>query len=170
MTIAAVLGFEKSPAQKMWWFLQVHASWHQLMSVVCCFRNGWNNTAKRLLVSKTKVFWCRQNLSERLPYKNSGGVLVWLSFCSEVQICICPSWCHCHSVSLASVNPDWFYLSGTGSPRMAHKWLLYWLTRVVPDSAVKRVCVSRTAQGDFFQISDWYPIPLCFLTCVLSFV
>jgi len=21
-----------------------------------------------------------------------------------------PSWCHCHSLSLASVNPDWFYL------------------------------------------------------------
>jgi len=26
-------------------------------------------------------------------------------------------WCHCHSLSLAPVNPDWFYLSGTGSPR-----------------------------------------------------
>jgi len=23
---------------------------------------------------------------------------------------------HCHSLSLARVNPDWFYLSGTGSP------------------------------------------------------
>jgi len=22
---------------------------------------------------------------------------------------------HCHSLSLAPVNPDWFYLSGTGS-------------------------------------------------------
>ena len=32
-----------------------------------------------------------------------------------MQICIWPSWCHCHSLSLASVNPDWFYLSGTGS-------------------------------------------------------
>jgi len=29
-------------------------------------------------------------------------VSVW----SEVQICISPSWCHCHSLSLA---PDWFY-------------------------------------------------------------
>jgi len=27
-----------------------------------------------------------------------------------------PSWCHCHSLSLAPVNPDWFYLSGTSSP------------------------------------------------------
>jgi len=34
----------------------------------------------------------------------------------EVQICIWPSWCHCHSLSLDPVNPDWFYLSGTGLP------------------------------------------------------
>jgi len=27
-----------------------------------------------------------------------------------------PSRCHCHSLSLAPVNPDWFYLSDTGSP------------------------------------------------------
>jgi len=32
------------------------------------------------------------------------------------QICIWLSWCHCHSLSLAPVNPDWFYLSGTNSP------------------------------------------------------
>jgi len=29
-----------------------------------------------------------------------------------VQICISPSRCHCHSLSLATVNPDWFYLPG----------------------------------------------------------
>ena len=46
--------------------------------------------------------------------KLSGGVLAWLSVWSEVQTCIRPSWCHCHSLSLAS---DWFYLSGTGSPQ-----------------------------------------------------
>ena len=33
-----------------------------------------------------------------------GAYLIW------------PSWCHCHSLSLASVKSDWFYLSGTGSP------------------------------------------------------
>jgi len=48
--------------------------------------------------------------------KLTGGVLAWLSVWSEVQTCIWPSRCHCHSLSLASVNPDWFYLSGTGSP------------------------------------------------------
>ena len=36
--------------------------------------------------------------------KLSGGVLAWLSVWSEVQTCIWPSWCHCHSLSLASVN------------------------------------------------------------------
>ena len=34
----------------------------------------------------------------------SGGVLVWLSVWSEVQTCIWPSWCHCRSLSLASVK------------------------------------------------------------------
>jgi len=39
-------------------------------------------------------------------------MLAWLSVCDEVQICIWPAWCHCHSLSLAPVNPDWFYLPG----------------------------------------------------------
>jgi len=29
--------------------------------------------------------------------KLSGGVLAWLSVWSDVQTCIWPSWCHCHS-------------------------------------------------------------------------
>ena len=37
--------------------------------------------------------------------------VAWLSVCSEVQTCIWPSWCHCHSLSLASVNPDWYRLT-----------------------------------------------------------
>jgi len=48
--------------------------------------------------------------------KLSGGVLAWLSASSEVQTCIWSSWCHCHSLSLASVKSNWFYFSGTGSP------------------------------------------------------
>jgi len=42
----------------------------------------------------------------------SGRMLVWLYVWREVQICIYPSWCHCHSLSLAPVNPGWFYLPG----------------------------------------------------------
>jgi len=36
------------------------------------------------------------------------GVVIW----DEVQICIWPSRCHCHSLSLAPVNPEWFYFPG----------------------------------------------------------
>jgi len=50
--------------------------------------------------------------------KVSGRVLVWLSVWGEMRILIWPSWCHCYSLSLAPVIPDWFWfcLSGTGSP------------------------------------------------------
>ena len=48
--------------------------------------------------------------------KLSGGVLAWLSVWSEAQTCIQPSWCHCHSLSLASVKsrlvlPFWYRLT-----------------------------------------------------------
>ena len=48
--------------------------------------------------------------------KLSGEVLAWLSVWSEVQTCICSSWCHCHSLSLASVKsrlvlPFWYRLT-----------------------------------------------------------
>ena len=48
--------------------------------------------------------------------KLSGGVLAWLSVWSEVQTCMWPSWCHCHSLSLASVKsrlvlPFWYRLT-----------------------------------------------------------
>ena len=61
--------------------------------------------------------------------KLSGGVLAWLSVWSEVQTCIWPSWCHCHSLFLASaksrfVLPFW-----------------YRLTRVVPDKGPLNGCV-----------------------------
>ena len=48
--------------------------------------------------------------------KLSGGVLAWLSVWSEGQTCIWPSWCHCHSLSLAPVKsrlvlPFWYRLT-----------------------------------------------------------
>jgi len=33
--------------------------------------------------------------------KLSGGMLAWLCVWVKMHICICPSWCHCHSVSFA---------------------------------------------------------------------
>ena len=59
------------------------------------------------------------------PYKKlSGGVLAWLSDWSEVQTCIWPSWCHCHSLSLASVKsrlvlPFWYRLTRVVSEKRA---------------------------------------------------
>jgi len=54
-------------------------------------------------------------------------MLAWLCVWVKVQICIWPSWCHCHSLSLAPVNPDWFCLPSftflvpahLGSPRQS---------------------------------------------------
>jgi len=45
--------------------------------------------------------------------KLSGRVLAWLYVWSEMQTCIWPRWCHCHSLSLASVKsrlvlPFWY--------------------------------------------------------------
>jgi len=40
------------------------------------------------------------------------GMVIW----GEVQICIWLSWCHCHSLSFASVNPDWFTFLVFGRP------------------------------------------------------
>jgi len=50
-------------------------------------------------------------------------VLAWLSVWSEVQTCIWPSWCHCHSLSLALVKsrlvlPFWY--------RLTHFILWFW--------------------------------------------
>jgi len=63
-------------------------------------------------------------------YKNlSGGVLAWLSVWSEVQTCIWPSWCHCCSLSLASIK----------SRLVLPFW--YRLTLVVPDKGLLNGCV-----------------------------
>ena len=59
----------------------------------------------------------------------SGGVLAWLFVWSEVQTCIWPSWCHCHSMSLASVK----------SRLVLPFW--YWLNWVVPDKRPLNGCV-----------------------------
>ena len=64
--------------------------------------------------------------------KLSGGFLVWLSVWSKVQTCIWPSWCHCHSLSLASAK----------SRLVLPFW--YRLTRVVPDKGQLNVCVCST--------------------------
>ena len=61
--------------------------------------------------------------------KLSGGLLAWLSVWSKVQTCIWPSWCHCCSLSLASVK----------SRLVLPFW--YRLTRVVPEKGPLNGCV-----------------------------
>jgi len=59
----------------------------------------------------------------------SSKVLAWLSVWGEVQTCVWPSWCHCHSLSLASVK----------SRLVLPFW--YRLTWVVPDKGPLNGCV-----------------------------
>jgi len=66
--------------------------------------------------------------------KLSGGVLAWLSVWSEVHTCIWPSWCHCHSLSLASAK----------SRLVLPFW--YQPTRVVKDKGPSNVCVCVCVQ------------------------
>ena len=61
--------------------------------------------------------------------KLSSGVLAWLSVWSKVQTCIRPSWCHCHSLSLASQKS-----------RLVLPFC-YRLTRVVPEKGPLNGCV-----------------------------
>ena len=65
----------------------------------------------------------------------SGGVLARLSVWSEVQTCIWPSWCHCHSLSLASVK----------SRLVLPFW--YRLTWVVPEKRPLNGCVCYIGQS-----------------------
>ena len=83
--------------------------------------------------------------------KLSGGVLAWLSVWSQVQTCIWPSWCHCHSLSPASVK----------SRLVLPFW--YRLTRVVPDKGV-RVCMCVLAEVYFstdFLSTSYHIIQTC---------
>ena len=57
--------------------------------------------------------------------KLSGEVLAWLSVCSEVQTCIWPSWCHCHSCfSRIQIGSAFLVPAHPGSPgQRAIKWV-----------------------------------------------
>ena len=88
--------------------------------------------------------------------KLSGGVLTWLSVWSEVQTCIWPSCCHCHSLSLASVK----------SRLVLPFW--YRLTWIVPDRGPLNVdvCQSRhqtllQALVVIFSLCDWCLVCTC---------
>ena len=73
----------------------------------------------------------------------SGGVLAWLSVWSEMQTCMWPSWCHCHSLSLASVK------SGLVLP------FWYRLTRVVPEKGPLNGCVCVCVIKYYKLLQNW---------------
>jgi len=81
-------------------------------------------------------------------------VLAWLFVWSEVQTCIWPSWCHCHSVSLASVQ------SGLVLP------FSYRLTWVVTEKGPLNRCVcvfnystcKRTWESTEDGLWEWQPL------------
>jgi len=91
--------------------IQANVSGLDIMFTLCCI---W---------CCLQCFWCcwlggRKGIQ---PVKKlSLGVLRWLSVCGEVQICIWPSWCHCHSLSCFSkiqTGYTFLVLAYPGSPR-----------------------------------------------------
>ena len=94
------------------------------------------------------------------PVKNSGGVLAWLSVWSEVQTCTWPSWCHCHSLSFASVKSRLFFLP-----------FWYWPNRLVPEKGLLNVCCCARCllplacgHGSFLL---WWITESAVLTCLV---
>jgi len=105
-----------------------YSSKHELLAVVSqwcrCWAEDFQHVAGSVfhiswLLFDSPIFACLQYI--RLAFsaltllfgrqeghpackKLSGGVLAWLSVWSEVQTGMWPSWCHCHSLSLASVK------------------------------------------------------------------
>ena len=79
--------------------------------------------------------------------KLSGWLLAWLSVWSKVQTCIWPSWCHCHSLSLASVK----------SRLVLPIW--YRLTRVLPEKGPLNGCVCFSLTGSSTELEKWKQLP-----------
>ena len=71
-----------------------------------------NEHYESLLHSVLWRCWLGGRKSIRPVNKLSGGMLAWLSVWVKMQICIWPSWCYCHSLSVVPINPDLFYLPG----------------------------------------------------------
>ena len=80
-------------------YFEVYRIWWHVWFLLC---------ALMLLVGRQEGHPARKKLS--------GGVLVWLSVWSEVHTCIWPSCATATRCQLLQSNPDWFYLSCSGSP------------------------------------------------------
>ena len=87
--------------------------------------------------------------------KLSGEVLAWLSVWSEVQTCIWPSWCHCHSLSLASVKS-----------RLVFTFLVPAHPGSPGQRAIKCMCVTSLWQSDVS--ATWLFQQRCYVNCILT--
>jgi len=106
--------------------LPVSMVWSSYSDVAICYTgytSGFVNDVMFSLFSIMGLWRGQYKWVTREKYHNknsnwlsSGGMLAWISVWGEVQICMWPSRCHCHSLSLAPVSPDWFYLPDTSSP------------------------------------------------------
>ena len=118
---------------------------YELPSTMAC--KQWNfatmkSSSRSLLPSVLWRCWLGGRKGIRPVKKLSGGVLAWFSVWSEMQTCIWPSWCHCHSLSLASVK----------SRLVLPFW--YRLTRVVLDKGPLNVCVTCVILSVPFLLSS----------------
>ena len=109
--------------------------------------------------------------------KLSGGVLAWLSVWSKVQTCIWPSWCHCHSLSLASVKSRLAFTflvpADPGSPgQRAVKWVCVYFIwkKYINTSALKMASPGNRLVLCHYCIGALsFPIYIGWFQCQLAF-
>ena len=117
--------------------------------------NEWGKPSGVYLVYLPSVLWhCWLGGRKGIwPVKKlSAGVLAWLSAWSKVQTCIWPSWCHCHSLSVASVK----------SRLVLPIW--YWPTRVVLDKRPLNGCMCVCVWA-IFRILQYFQFPSMLWHC-----
>jgi len=98
--------------------------------VILCWVRHVLNTNQCLFCFFSVLWHCWLGVRKGIrPVKTEWWGAGRLSVWSELHTCICPSWCHCHSLSLASVK----------SRLVLPFW--YRLTRVVPEKRPLNVWV-----------------------------
>ena len=88
--------------------------------LTCCITYSRNHICLALVLRH-----CVLQCSDTVDLASGRTPGLWLYVFSKVQIvCIWSSWCHCipkPNHLLPHLIPDWFYLSGTGLPRLSWK-------------------------------------------------
>jgi len=103
------------PCTRYKWFCCIALYWVAVCLCVWCTLvvfNFWVVLCLWSLLAVTSVLmpsvlwrcWLDGRKGIRPVKKLEWWVLAWLSVWSEMQTCIWPSWCHCHSLSLSSVK------------------------------------------------------------------